>query len=262
MAMISSPTPNRAEDWDRQWNLLEKTSPVGGGGSLAHPRNRFLRPLVRPSLRVLEAGCGDGRYLLSIAAEGAVAVGLDFSPLAGFRARKAVDSVRASNAFVTLGDIFSIPFASASFDLYCSFGVFEHFKRPQHPLLFAEACRVLRPGGHLYVEVPHLWSLWSPRRALRYWYRSHRPPALVWQKNLSRAYVVSVAEQAGFRTVESHVLDAWGGFRAGLSLGERKLKGVPNPFSYAAPLFRVISDALERHEWLGASVVYVGRRPD
>lgn len=53
-----------------------------------------------------------------------------------------------------------IPFADDEFDLVVARHVVEHVERPLR--LVAEALRVCRPGGLLYVEAPSERSLWLP----------------------------------------------------------------------------------------------------
>jgi SAM-dependent methyltransferase len=48
-----------------------------------------------------------------------------------------------------------LPFPSSTFDLVITSWVLEHLPRPS--LAFAEAARVLRPGGHLITLAPNGW---------------------------------------------------------------------------------------------------------
>jgi SAM-dependent methyltransferase len=256
--------PTTAEEWDQAF--AEDHSPslgIAGKGVdlLSLPQNRFLAPLVRPGIRALEAGCGEGKFVFAFAKAGAFALGVDFSVRETSIVRSVLRRRKTRGATALAGDLMHIPLADDTIDLYSSFGVYEHFLRPQHDRLFAEAFRVLKPGGHVYIDVPHFWSPWSVRRQLRYWYRSVRPPRLVWQKNLSRRYLTRAAERQGFETVESHVFDAWTAFGSGFSLNQRRLKGLPNPFLIFQPAFARISRACDARGWMGFSLVYIGQKP-
>jgi SAM-dependent methyltransferase len=68
--------------------------------------------------------------------------------------------------YVTPDPSGSMPFPDASFDLITAFGVFHHIPNVSH--VFAEAARVLRPGGYfLYREPVHSMGDWtSTRRGL------------------------------------------------------------------------------------------------
>jgi ubiquinone/menaquinone biosynthesis C-methylase UbiE len=156
----------------------------------------------------------------------------------------------------------NLPFEENHFDLYTSFGVYEHFVLRQHKLIFAEAYRVLKPGGIFYLEVPQFWSAWTVRREFRYWFRKCFPPSMVWQSNMRRNYVKRRAEEAGFETVESHVIDSWNGFQKGFSLDYPKLKGVPNPFYFFRAAFKSLAQTCDAREWLGHTLIYIARKPE
>jgi hypothetical protein len=83
----------------------------------------------------------------------------------------------------------------------------------------------------------------------------------VWQKNLRRGYLERVAEQEGFRTVATHVFDAWSGFESGLSISQRRIKGLPNPTFLMKPVFERLARHCEAREWMGHALVYIGRKP-
>jgi 2-polyprenyl-3-methyl-5-hydroxy-6-metoxy-1,4-benzoquinol methylase len=110
-----------------------------------------LRDMGRPTLRVLDAGCGDGSFLDSLArhiGDGRVSfVGVDYS---GHQLAKAA---RLPYDFheCDLGD--GIPLPSESFDVVHAAEVIEHLYDPD---LFVDECaRVLRPGGRLVVTTPN-----------------------------------------------------------------------------------------------------------
>jgi SAM-dependent methyltransferase len=75
-----------------------------------------------------------------------------------------------------------LPFADASFDVVVSNHVIEHVgERDEQLRHLAEARRVLRPGGVLYLAVPNRWSLVEPH---------YRLPFLSWlPAPLANAYV-------------------------------------------------------------------------
>ena len=104
---------------------------------------------VRGARRILDAGCGNGRYLrflLREAAPDAVVVGCDFSRamLAPARAR-----VQSGQAHLVVADITRLPFADRTFDAIVCGWVLEHILDPIAGLV--ELARVLTPGGKLLV---------------------------------------------------------------------------------------------------------------
>jgi ubiquinone/menaquinone biosynthesis C-methylase UbiE/uncharacterized protein YbaR (Trm112 family) len=96
--------------------------------------------------RVLDAGCGHGRYVRAFASLGAEAVGLDASDEAARAASaRGDDDPRAQHV---QGDVLRLPFRDASFDLAFCDGVLHHTPDPARG--FAELARVTRPGGAVY----------------------------------------------------------------------------------------------------------------
>lgn len=98
--------------------------------------------------RLLDGGCGLGDWAVYFSRNGFPTVGLDLS-------RSTVEKLH--NLFpeseFCAGDIRDTGFEAASFDGYFSWGVFEHFESGMQPCL-AEAYRVLKPGGYLFISVP------------------------------------------------------------------------------------------------------------
>lgn len=108
----------------------------------------YLRNMHR-NARILDGGCGVGDWVLSLAREGFDITGLDLS-------RKTVAQLQARfpEANFVAGDIRATEFPDSTFDAYFSWGVFEHFENgPQECI--REAVRILKPGGMLFVSVPH-----------------------------------------------------------------------------------------------------------
>lgn len=130
------------------------------------------RYLERRDLRILESGCGSGRWMAFLEALGNRVYGIDDSaaPLRLARAHDpAMKLVRA--------DALTTPFADSSFDAALSSYVAEHFEDGPVALL-REIHRVLKPHGLLFVVVPFnnrfrryvvnpilmaLWQVWKWR---------------------------------------------------------------------------------------------------
>jgi SAM-dependent methyltransferase len=100
---------------------------------------------------VLDVGGGAGNMAHHLAHYGKV-IGIDYNgrPLA-------VAKARALTAAQGSGD--QLPFADNSFDLVAMLDTVEHIQNEWG--VFAEALRVLKPGGKLMVTVPAFMWLWS-----------------------------------------------------------------------------------------------------
>jgi ubiquinone/menaquinone biosynthesis C-methylase UbiE len=100
--------------------------------------------------KVLEVGCGTGLVLERIAAFASHAEGIDLSP-------GMLDKARARGLKVQEADCTKLPFEDASFDVACSFKVLAHV--PDWDAALAEMVRVVKPGGHIVVDVYNRWSM-------------------------------------------------------------------------------------------------------
>jgi MPBQ/MSBQ methyltransferase len=103
--------------------------------------------------RALDAGCGTGLQTAILLDLGYEAVGLDAS--AGLLA---LARQRQPAARFTRGDAQALPWRDATFDLLVSCGSVLSFV-PGPGRALTEMARVLRPGGQLFLEVEHRWSL-------------------------------------------------------------------------------------------------------
>src|SRR5436190_10850425 len=112
-------------------------------GKLIHPGSFD----VRGCKRILDAGCGNGRYsrfLLREADADAIITGFDLSRKMLERARKRLGSDRVTHV---AADLTRLPYADATFDAAVSGWVLEHLPDPRPGL--RELARVLGPGGKL-----------------------------------------------------------------------------------------------------------------
>jgi SAM-dependent methyltransferase len=100
---------------------------------------------------VLDLGCGTGRHALWLAAAGARVTALDFSPGMLEEARRKPGAEGVSFRVHDLHE--PLPFPAASFDRVVSGLVLEHLRELRG--FFAEARRVLRPGGRAVVSAMH-----------------------------------------------------------------------------------------------------------
>ena len=115
-------------------------------------------------LRVLDAGPGDSTFCLYLKSLGADVVTIDYpQPFApdkeGFR-----EKCFRSNVAVHFGSMTHMPYKNDSFDLVTCTSTIEHLDTNQKwkPIphdefieatyqTLAEMCRIIRPGGHLYI---------------------------------------------------------------------------------------------------------------
>jgi SAM-dependent methyltransferase len=123
-----------------------------------------------PCRRLLDAGCGDGRYFHVVAAAPPPErlAGCDISERILATARETAAQLGLSPELVR-ANVESLPFEDASFDLVLCTQVLEHLLSPAEGV--RELARVLGPGGTLVLSADHAGNtvtriLFAPRLAV------------------------------------------------------------------------------------------------
>lgn len=114
-------------------------------------RQAFLQVPVAPVL--FDGGAGSGEFLrLALAAGFAKSVvALEFDPQNFVRLEENLGG--SPQAKLIRGSLLDIPLPDESMDMVMSTQVIEHID--DHEKAAAELCRVLKPGGHALITVPH-----------------------------------------------------------------------------------------------------------
>jgi SAM-dependent methyltransferase len=112
-------------------------------------RRALLLSEARPGERVLDLGCGAGRFVAALRDAGCEPVGVEIASGALERAR----AVAPGADLRLLDEDGSIPLEHGSVDLVWCSEVLEHVADGAH--LLQEARRVLRPDGRLLLTVPY-----------------------------------------------------------------------------------------------------------
>ncbi len=135
--------------------LPDQLSATGIAAVAAHP----FRP--QAGWRVLDAGCGDGRLLLSLARRGVRVVGADPS-VAMLQAAR--DRARAAGLPVLLvrAEVGALPFGDEAFDASATVTVLCFMTDPVAAL--RKMARTVRRGGRLVIGELGRWSWWAVRR--------------------------------------------------------------------------------------------------
>jgi len=138
-----------AASFGRQWNRWPRVqfeSENANGPMAGHTTRMWDTVTAAPAslagLRVVEFGCGSGRFLDVVRAKGGVAVGLELSSAVEAAASNFAD---CPDVLVVQGDLLNPPFRTGVFDAGYSIGVLHHTPNPQGGL--AQLARVVRPGG-------------------------------------------------------------------------------------------------------------------
>ena len=103
--------------------------------------------------RLLDIGCGWGRWMVAAARAGYLPLGIDLKLLSAAAANRILRSEdHAGHAMV--GDIRRLPFPDESFDAAFSYSVLQHLPKVHALAALREIRRVLKPGGYCQIELP------------------------------------------------------------------------------------------------------------
>jgi len=182
--------PATPEFWESYWQAEGEPPQISQRDYVVTATRKYLAPGVR----VLEGGCGRGNRVRALADAGFSAIGVDY----------AANSVREAKGYypgldIRTGDVRSLDFPSGSFSGYWSIGVIEHFWTGYDSIL-AEAARVLKPNGVLFLTAP--WLSPFRKRKIRAGEYSCADfadePDFFFQFALSRQEVTAQLQQHGF----------------------------------------------------------------
>jgi SAM-dependent methyltransferase len=178
-------------------------------------RRSLLLAEARPGERVLDLGCGAGRFVAALRDAGADPVGVELAAAALERARRV-----APGADLRLVEADgSLPLDHASADLVWCSEVLEHVADTAHLLL--EVRRVLRPGGRLLVTTPFHGRIKAAAIALTR-FDAHFDPLGQHLRFYTRSSLARALRESGFEAV---AVSAWGGpplLRTGLTARARR----------------------------------------
>jgi 2-polyprenyl-3-methyl-5-hydroxy-6-metoxy-1,4-benzoquinol methylase len=107
---------------------------------------------IGPGARLLDVGCGTGRYALELARRGYMVTGLDLSTSLLAEAQKRIRTTALSIALVC-GNMLALPFASQYDALLCRGVLNDLLETPSRQAVFVAFASALRPGGVLLCDV-------------------------------------------------------------------------------------------------------------
>lgn len=142
--------------------------------------------------RVLDIGCGSGRFLRALRSEGWEVAGLELNDDTATSARR----VHGLDVKISLDT-----FQENSFDLITLTHVLEHLRDPR--LTLADCGRMLKRGGVIAVAVPNIDS-WQARLTREHWFHLDLPRHL-W--HFSEKWISCTLRDLGFEQVAVRRLD-------------------------------------------------------
>ena len=145
------PESNYADNFGLQWKIHAKTQ-FDSYTNTTITKDRFHETtgwdFDLSGERVLEVGCGAGRFTEQIIKTNALVISMDYS--------QAVDVCYASlgshkNLLIIQGDIYKMPLHVDYFDKVCCLGVLQH--TPNVEAAFQQLPQFVKPSGHLAIDV-------------------------------------------------------------------------------------------------------------
>lgn len=212
--------PTREQVWDEFWGDKASTDEIYPAVSDIISEIGKALPDVR-GLRFLEVGAGTGREGHHFAKNGAQVWLMDISSEA-LRLSRTISDLPV----LVRGSAVQSPFRNDTFDLVYHQGLMEHFRDPL-PLL-KDNHRILRPGGHLLVDVPQRYHVYTCMKhalmAANKWFAG-------WETEYSPRQLEVTLRAAGFRVLHRY------GYFMHPGLGYRVLREIGKKTGLKLPLY-------------------------
>ncbi len=208
--------------WSSHWledeNFSQRVTMGAGFGII----KKYTEKFIKKPAKILDAGCGIGQNVYGLQKWGYDAYGIDFT-------EKVVQKTKAK--FPTLNvytqDVRKLSFPDNYFDGYWSVGVIEHFTEG-YDTIIAEARRVIKKGGYLFLTIPWFSPLRKLKAQMRYYPKFSDGVDMTnfYEFMLDDVKVIDVIEEEGFECVLRKPHDA--------------TKGIKDEIKFFKPLFKKI----------------------
>ncbi len=222
--------------WNLLWGSQDLHSFVEDGKN-----NWFIRACARryikPGGKVIDAGCGAGNIVFGLSSWGFDAYGVDFEENTIERSKKAFPGLKLS-----IQDVRALNFPDSFFDGYWSLGVIEHFQEGFDGII-AEAARVLKPGGCLFLSFPNLNPLRRLKKTcgLYSFEENKKDDQAFYQFILCADFVVNKVMPFGFKLLSKKAFDPSKGLMEEISLLHPFLSNVYKSKRLWARLIRMMN---------------------
>jgi SAM-dependent methyltransferase len=230
--------------WKRLWNSQEikKLNKVDKKEKLA----KILLKNIPSGSKVLEAGCGLGRWVVFLNGNDYDAIGVDFEK----SAIEKIIKIYSGMDFRAM-DVKNLDFPSSVFDAYVSFGVMEHSEEGPERIL-SEARRVLKDNGTMILTVPFA-NLLS-----RILHRNENEDGYFYEYMFTKSEIIGILENSGFEVLDVDYYDNANITRASKTLNALRKRESPF-FRWSKSFARRALNALP-HYFLSHMIIIVARK--
>lgn len=188
-SFLSRTADNWANSESQKQSWISYVTDQSRGEELAQKLVNSFALSDRERRKVLDVGCGFGSLLIALQKRFGQVCGLDYEEKCVEWSQK-----RAAPAQVVRASATEIPWSEREFDLVISTDVFEHIPYEEQERAVSELIRVLKPGGHGYVEVPNKLQILDEHNRLLF---------ASWLPNPIRKKYVEIA------SAKQHYLRCW-----------------------------------------------------
>jgi len=187
-------------------------------GGLAEKFQKMVLRIVINELRfdgrLLDVGCGRGRYLTRLSEAGVTCIGVDISKGMLKIAKTHLDDRRELDFSLVQSSASRLPFADASFGFVICIDLLHNFaNRASREQVVRELARVIKPDGRLVIEIKNKMNI-------IYWMLSKVNPSPV-AETVTLSEPISILKLLGFNVIET--------------------KGVAFPISILSPIVLIIA---------------------
>lgn len=223
--------------WQRMWeskaagydDLLKQVASLR--------RTEIIISYIGKQDRILEAGCGDGKFVFYLRSLGYDITGVDYVESVIETNKEIARQKHLNDDVFRMSDVRDLNDCKGEYDVYLSMGVIEHFERNEQRLIIESAHKCLRKNGRVVVSVPNLYCPWTITR----WILTKVSANFPYQKNISRFRLRRMFEEHGFRTVRVFNAEVAKGVGMVLRVNQQCFKGIPNPVFYARQLLESLT---------------------
>jgi SAM-dependent methyltransferase len=147
--------------WDQYWKERLREPALS---RVRIGKRKILGSWIQRGARILEVGCGTGRYMRFLEEElGCEAWGIDFSLVGIEIARRNLSGLEASRRLIH-GNLMSSFLPDGHFDVTLGVGIIEHLTGQDLLAFLQKRYSLTRPGGLMIDMVPNYTGYWGLRR--------------------------------------------------------------------------------------------------
>ncbi|MBU3947293.1 MAG: class I SAM-dependent methyltransferase [Proteobacteria bacterium] len=153
---------------------------------LQNQRAKRVAKFVRQGGKILDIGCGNGRFLKEMKRQGYSVEGTELTKASALRVSKEADLL------IHIGDLLSLELAERSYDAVTFWHVIEHVRNPLE--ILRKVNILLKDNGILFLSLPNQDS-WQAKAFGKYWFHIDPPRHLFGFGTIS---LISLLEKCGF----------------------------------------------------------------